>query len=392
MSLDGSDALPFLPYGRQTIDEADIAAVVEALRSEYLTTGPRVGEFEQRLAARVGARFAVAVANGTAALHTAYFAAGVGLGDEVIVPALTFLATANAARYLGAEPVFADVDPETGIVTPESVARKLSPRTRVVAPVHLTGMPADLSPLAEVLAGSSAVLVEDAAHALGAEYRGSPIGCCNEALLAIFSFHPVKQLTTAEGGAITTNDAALDRRMRTFRSHGMVHDPAELTVAAPGPWYYEQQLLGYNYRITDLQCALGITQLGKLERFLERRRKLAALYDKLLEDLRGVSPVARQLPDRKSAYHLYSVLIDFALLGKSRAETMLALRQAKIGTQVHYIPVPAQPYYRARGSDPAAYPGARAYYERTLSLPLYPALEEHDVERVVTELRRVLGV
>lgn len=391
MPLDNLDTLPFLAYGRQSIDEADIAAVVEALRSDYLTTGPRVDEFEERLAERVGARFAVAVANGTAALHAAYFAAGVGPNDEVIVPALTFIATANAARYLGAEPVFADVDPDTGLVTPESVAQKLSPRTRVVAPVHLTGMPVDLSLLGEVLTGTSAVLVEDAAHALGAEYRGAPIGSCRESLLSTFSFHPVKHVTTGEGGAITTNDARLDRRMRVFRSHGMVHDTAELRAPAPGPWYYEQQLLGYNYRITDLQCALGISQLRKLSHFLARRRELAALYDKLLLGVRGVTPVARQEPHKRSAYHLYSVLIDFERFGKSRAQIMLALRQARIGTQVHYMPVPSQPYYRARGHDPATYPGACAYSERTLSLPLYPALADRDVERVITELCRALG-
>ena len=397
-----TDARPFLPYGRQEIDEEDVAAVVKALRADFLTTGPAVAAFEGALIERTGARFAVAVSSGTAALHAACFAAGVREGDEVVVPAITFLATANCARYLGAEPVFADVDPDTGLVTREEIERKVSRRTRAVIPVDLTGRPADLAGVSEVARSCGAALIEDAAHSLGASYDGQPIGSSRHAAMTTLSFHPVKHVTTGEGGAILTNDERLAHLLRCFRNHGMVRegDGLPLENAPDGPWYYEQQFLGFNYRITDVQCALGLSQLAKLDRFLERRRALAARYDRLLCE---ASPLVRPvcpgedagraaIPAWRSAYHLYAVLIDFEALGKRRADVVPALRSRGIGTQVHYIPVPFQPYYRARGARPEEFPGARRYSERTLSLPLFASMSEGDVDRVVDALAEVLSL
>lgn len=380
----------FLPYGCQTIDDADIEAVVAALRSPYLTTGPRVAAFEEALAGRVGAPFGVAMANGTAALHACCHVLDLSPGDEVVVPALTFLATANCVRYVGARPVFADVCPDSGLMTAETLEAAITSRTKAVIPVHLTGRPVDLEGIRELSQHHSLSVIEDAAHALGATYRGEAVGGCERSDMAIFSFHPVKHLTTGEGGMVTTRDSGLSKRLKRFRSHGMVHAEEELQGAKPGPWYYEQQELGYNYRITDIQCALGLSQLAKLDSFLQRRRTLAARYASLLTNMDGVTPVAEGTPETESAYHLYAVLIDFAKLGRSRTQVMTGLRAAGVGTQVHYIPVNQQPYYRELGADPTATPGAQHYYERTLSLPLFPTMSDGDVDRVVNTLHDVL--
>ena len=380
-----------LPYGRQWIDDDDVEAVVAALRGDYLTTGPRVADFEASLARAVGAEHAIAVANGTAALHTACAAAGLGPGDEVLVPALTFLASANCARYVGAEPVFVDVDPDSGLIDLDDAARRVSPRTRAIIPVHLNGRPADLDAVAALAEAHGLTVIEDAAHALGASHGPTTIGDCARSAMAIFSFHPVKHVTTGEGGAITTNDPALAEAMARFRNHGMVRDADALRSPSPGPWYYEQQALGFNYRITDIQCALGISQMAKLERFVARRRALAARYDERLAALDGVEPVAVGTANTRSAYHLYAVLVDFERLGHTRAELVAGLRARGILTQVHYIPVPSQPYYVDRGTDPSAYPGAQAYYARALSVPLYPAMTDADVDRVVEALAACLA-
>ncbi len=386
-----------LPYGRQWIDDDDIAAVVDALRGTYLTTGPTVGQFEAALARAVGARHAVAVCNGTAALHAACAVAGLGPGDEVLVPALTFLASANCARYVGAEPVFVDVDPRSGLIDVAHAATQITASTKAIIPVHLNGHTADLASVRALADAHDLIVIEDAAHALGARYRDSVIGDCRYSDMATFSFHPVKHITTGEGGAITTAKPELAAALEVFRSHGMVRDPSKLQQPSPGPWYYEQQTLGYNYRITDLQCALGLSQMRKLEQFLARRRALVARYDRLFEAVAGVEPAASGGADTLGAYHLYAVHIDFAGAGTTRAAVMAGLRERNVLTQVHYIPVPAQPYYleraRARGvdADVRRYPGALAYYEGVLSLPLYPAMRDEDVERVVEALVRVLG-
>ncbi len=380
----------FLPYGSQSIDDDDIAAVVETLRSPYLTTGPKVAEFEVAVAKRVDANAGIAVSNGTAALHATCHVLGLGPGDEVIVPAVTFLATANCARYVGANPIFADVDPDTGLVTAETIEAAITPRTKAIIPVHLTGRPVDLEPIARLAQKHGLAVIEDAAHAMGATYQGEPIGSGKWSQMAIFSYHPVKHMTTGEGGMILTNDPALEEKLRRFRSHGMVHQEEALQRAKPGPWYYEQQDLGYNYRITDIQCALGLSQLRKLDGFVEKRRELASVYDELLEGFHGVCPVAKGAHETQSAYHLYAVLIDFETLGVSRADVMGQLRERGVGTQVHYIPVPHQPYYNNLGFEMSQYPGAQQYYERTLSLPLFPRMTNQDVIRVVEALREIL--
>ncbi len=381
----------FLPYGRQALDEDDIAAVVAVLRGDFLTTGPTVTAFEEALCKKAGAKYCVVVCNGTAALHAAYFAAEVGEGDQVVVPAITFLATANAARYLNAEPWFVDVDPDTALMDLDSLRVALGRNPKLIVPVHMTGAPLDMAPIRAMADEVGAMVVEDAAHALGASYEGVPVGACEHSDMVIFSFHPVKHVTTGEGGAVLTNDEGLYRRLLAFRNHGMVKNPAALEKPSPGPWYYEQQTLGYNYRITDIQCALGISQLQKLDGFIARRRALAARYDELLEPVSAIQPVTVEAPMSKSAYHLYSVLIDFSAVGCSRAECMERLREYGIGTQVHYIPVPSQPYYAKRGWADIAFPGANSYYERTLSLPMFPTMSLQDLERVVEGLREVLG-
>ncbi len=388
-----NESAPFLPYGRQSIDEDDVDAVVQVLRSDYLTTGPAVAAFEEQLALTVGARHAVALSSGTMALHAAYAAAGIGPGDEVVVPATTFLATANAARYVGADPVFADVDPETGLMGAAHVQARTGPKTRAVVPVHLNGMPCDLQAIVASAQRAGAIVIEDAAHALGATYQGRPVGSGDHSAMTVFSFHPVKHITTAEGGAVVTNDESLAKKLRQFRNHGMTHETAAFEGSSPGPWYYEQQSLGHNGRITDIQCALGSSQLAKLDRFIERRRQIAARYDRHLGGLTDAVPVGGTRSDALSAYHLYAVLVDFERLGLSRAEVMQRLRERGIGTQVHYIPVPSQPYYRRISPyDAADYPGATEYYRRELSLPMYPALSDADVDRVAREFRASLGI
>lgn len=380
-----------LPYGRQWIDDDDIAAVVEALRGAYLTTGPTVGQFEAVLAQAVGAKRAVAVCNGTAALHAACAVAGLGPGDEVLVPAITFLASANCARYVGAEPVFVDVDPRSGLIDVEHAAAQITKQTKAIIAVHLNGHTADLARVRALADAHGLIVIEDAAHALGARYRDSQIGDCRYSDMATFSFHPVKHITTGEGGAITTSKPELAAALEVFRSHGMVRDASQLRHPSPGPWYYEQQTLGYNYRITDVQCALGLSQMRKLDAFLARRRELVARYDRLFESVAGVEPAASGGADTVGAYHLYAVHIDFAGAGLTRAAVMAGLREHGVLTQVHYIPVPAQPYYADRGADVQRFPGALAYYEGILSLPLYPAMRDEDADRVVEALARVLG-
>jgi len=387
----------FLPYGRQTIDEADIAAVAAALRGEYLTTGPTVAGFDADFARAVGAAHAVSCANGTAALHLAALALGLGPGDVVIVPTVTFLATANAARYVGAEVQFADVDPDTGLLTPETLsraaeaARKAGGAVKSVFPVHLGGNVCDMAAIGAIARRAAWSIVEDACHAIGT----AEIGACRNSDMAVFSLHPVKTITAGEGGVVTTQQPKLAERLARLRSHGMVRDPGTFTEkdqafdggGAANPWYYEMHEPGFNYRLTDIQAALAASQLKKLTAFVARRQTLAARYDRLLARL---APAVRPVPRVGApALHLYAVLIDFAA-GKSRSEIMRALRAADIGTQVHYIPVHRQPYYRARYGK-LDLPGADAYYARTLSLPLFPAMVDADVDRVVAALTRVIG-
>lgn len=394
----------FLPYGRQAIDEDDIAAVAEALRGDLLTTGPTVAAFERDLGDAVGAEFAVVCSNGTAALHLAALALGLGPRDAVIVPAITFLATANMARYVGAEVVFADVDPATGLMGAAEAEAALARvpnalAARAVAPVHLAGQCADPTGIRALAERHGLHVIEDACHALGSTYdNGTAVGAAAHADLAVFSFHPVKTIAMGEGGAITGNDPALGDRLRRLRGHGMtraaadfVHsDLARSADAAVNPWYYEMHELGLNYRASDILCALGRSQLSKLGRFVERRRALAERYDQLLAPLAPtVQPLGR-VPGQRPAWHLYVVLIDFDAAGRDRATVMRTLAERGIGSQVHYIPVHWQPYYRDRYGA-VDLPGAATYYRRCLSLPLYPGLADTDVDRVVSALATSLG-
>lgn len=398
-------APPFLPYGRQLIEDDDVAAVAEALRADFLTTGPTVDAFERAFAEQVGAAHAVACNSGTAALHLAAMALDLGPGDWLVVPSLTFLATANAARYVGADVQFADVDPDTGLLTGETFAaaldqaRRAGRRVRAVSPVHLAGRVAPLADIAGIAKADDLPIVEDACHALGTTYEGATarVGDGRYGTLATFSFHPVKTIAVGEGGMITTNDGDLASRMRISRSHGMVREPQHMrdrdaafdSDGTPRSWYYEMHEFGFNYRLTDVLCALGISQLRKLDRFTARRRELTRLYDEALKPLaplvRPVPPVAGCDP----ALHLYAVLIAFDDIGMSRQQLMARLREHGVGTQVHYIPVHRQPYYRNLYGD-LALPGADAYYGRELSLPLFPAMSDADVARVVDILSRIV--
>jgi perosamine synthetase len=374
-----------LPYGRQSVDDDDIAAVTEVLKSDWLTTGPKVADFEQTVAARVGAGHAVAVSNGTAALHAAAFAVGIGPGDEVIVPALTFAASANCVRYQGGTVIFADIRPDTLNLDPAAVEPLITQRTRAIIAVDYSGQPADLDGLSALCRERNITLVEDAAHALGAFYRGRAVGSI--AHMTTFSFHPVKHITTGEGGMVTTSDPALDVRLRAFRNHGITSDHRQRSIA--GSWFYEMVELGFNYRMTDFQCALGISQLAKLDRWLERRRATAARYTTAFEDLPEViAPTV--LPDRTSAWHLYPVRLNLERLTVGRAEVFRALRAENIGVNVHYIPVPWHPYYQRLGYTKGQWPVAEDAYERLISLPMFHAMTDADADDVINAVHKVI--
>jgi UDP-4-amino-4,6-dideoxy-N-acetyl-beta-L-altrosamine transaminase len=386
----------FLPYGRQSIDQSDIDAVTAALTSDFLTTGPLVDRFERDLAQTVGAREAVVVANGTAALHLAMLSEDLGPRDVVVVPAVTFAASANCVAYCGAQVVFADVDPLTGLMTDDSfndalalIARDYpTHRFAGVIPVHYAGRVIDLTHIAEVSGTHGAFVVEDACHALGSTGAQGPVGSCRVSDMACFSFHPVKTLTTGEGGAITLNDPERAARLRRLRSHGVERDPERFVGEMRGPWVYEMQELGYNYRLPDLNCALGLSQLARLPHFIQRRKALVGAYRKAL----GASnlPVCWAAPDHDPVFHLFAVAIDFAALGLTREAVMAGLRDRGIGTQVHYIPAPDMPYWRKHALGQRPLPGAAAFYAATLSLPLYPDMSDDDPARVVAALKEAL--
>lgn len=385
----------FLPYGRQSIDESDVAAVRRALESGWLTTGPEIGAFEAEFAEAVGAGHAVACANGTAALHLALEALGIGLGDVCVVPAITFMATANAGRYCGADVVFADVDADTGLMTADTFAEALDragPPAKAVLPVHLAGALCDMELIGALARRAGVRIVEDSCHALGSTRGdGSRAGDAKTGDAATFSFHPVKTLACGEGGMVTTNDAALAERIRMMRAHGIERDPSRFQSLPPAPWVHEMQALGFNYRMPDLNAALGRSQLARLGGFAARRRKLAALYAEALAGLAPVvlSPVAQ--PGVDPCRHLMNVRIDFEAAGRTRSQAMQALADQGVGSQVHYIPVHRQPYYADR-QEPQDLPGAETYYARTLSLPLFADMADTDVDRVVAALKSALGL
>jgi len=384
-----------IPYGRQSVDQADIDAVVEVLQSDWLTQGPTLERFEAAMAERCEAGFAVAVCNATAALHIACLAAGLGQGDWLWTSPNTFLASANCGRYCGADVDFVDIDPLTWNLDTDALARKLEAAEstgtlpKVLVAVAFSGQSCDMRAIAGLARRYGFVVIEDASHAVGAHYAGRPVGCGEFADMTVFSFHPVKIVTTGEGGMVLTNSPKLAEHLRRLRSHGMTRDPAQMDEPSHGPWYYQQVELGFNYRMTDMQAALGLSQLGKLDSFLARRRELVARYQTLLADLPLTLPTAQAEAD--SAWHLYVVRLQTGLIALSHRQVFEGLRGAGIGVNVHYIPVHLQPYYRDLNFKPGDFPEAEAYYAQAISLPLYPAMTDAQQDYVVDQLRRVLG-
>ena len=396
----------YIPYGRQSIDDADIEAVVKVLKSDYLTTGPAVAAFEKKVADYVGAKYAVAVSNGTAALHVACLAAGIGAGDEVVTTPITFAASANCVLYCGGTPVFADIDPDTYNISPVELERKITSRTKAIIPVHYTGQPCDMDAILEIAHKHDLLVIEDGAHALGASYKGKRIGSIAD--MTCFSFHPVKPVTTGEGGMIVTDNEELYRKLVLYRSHGITRDndmmqqyedqlrqstdpalqeAADMLrgdVTDPGGWYYQQLELGYNYRITDIACALGASQMDKLDRFLERRRQIAGKYDEAFADIPQIKTPWQQ-EGCQSGWHLYMI----QTMERSRREVFDGLRQAGIGVNVHYIPVYRHPYYQRNGYAGVHCLNAEAFYERAVSLPIFPGLtgqqQDYVIEHVIKE-------
>ena len=405
-----------LPYGRQWIDEDDIKAVVEVLRSDWLTQGPKVEEFEKAMAEYCGAKYAVVVSSGTAALHLACLVAGIKQGDEAITSPITFVASANCVLYCGGKPVFADIDKDTYNIDPAEIKKKITKKTRAIIPVHFAGLPCDMGAIKKIAEEYDLIIIEDACHALGAEYRIQDsglrtkeewikVGSCSHSDMAVFSFHPVQHITTGEGGAVLTNNEKFYEKLLSFRNHGITKDPEKFTnkdlafplsseplIHNPNPWYYEMQELGFNHRITDIQCALGTSQLRKLDSFISRRRKIVSIYNQALGDMRLIK-IPVEPKTKNSACHLYPVQMDFEKLGKSRFKVMAELKEKGIGTQVHYIPVHLQPYYRRRlGFRQGDYPAAEEYYNKALSLPLYPGMRDKDITKVINSVEECANV
>lgn len=374
-----------IPYGRQWIDEDDIAAVVAVLRSELVTQGPAVPRFEEQLARQCGARFAVAVSSGTAALHCAYAAAGLGQGDDFVTTPMTFAATANAGIYCGARPVFADISPDTGNIDPVAIERAITDRTRMIAPVHFAGHPADMAAIRDIARRHGLKVVADACHALGARINGRSIGAGDLADMTVLSFHPVKHITTGEGGAILTDDEPTYNRLTALRSHGIMRKGFH--GVEQGAWYHEMQMLGWNYRLTDMQAALGTSQLAKLARFVERRRAIWKTYgDRFANNPHFETPVERD--NVVSSWHLYPIRLNDPTI---RRTVFDALRAAGIGVQVHYIPVYRHPFYHEMGYPAGLCPVAEGLYAREISLPLYPAMLDKDVETVAETVLKVMA-
>jgi len=372
-----------LPYGHQWIDEEDIAAVVEVLRSDWITQGPKVDEFEREVAAYCNAKYAVAMSSGTAALHAACSVAGIATGDEAITTPITFAATANAVVYCGGRPVFADIREDTLNIDPREIQRRLTPMTKAILPVDFAGHPADLDEIMATARARKLVVIEDACHTLGAEYRGRKIGSLAD--MTIFSFHPVKHITTGEGGMVTTNSRKLYEQLKIFRQHGIVR-----ATRIAQPWYYEIVHLGYNLRLTDFQCALGISQLKKLDRFIARRREIAAKYNEAFAEMKEIiTPTEEEYV--KAAYHIYVIQLRTEKLKAGRKEVFEALRAENIGVNVHYLPVHLHPFYQKEfGYKRGDYPRAEAYYERAITLPLFPGMSDEDVEDVAEAVRKVV--
>jgi len=389
LAIDGGRPVrqSFLPYGHQSIDEEDILAVVKVLQSDWITTGPKINEFEEAFARYVGAKHSVSFSSGTAALHGAAYAADLKLGDEAITTPMTFCATANSVLYLGATPIFADVSPDTLNIDLKEVKNRITKKTKIIIPVDYAGHPADLDPIMELAEEKELIVIEDACHSLGARYKGKQVGgICD---MTVFSFHPVKHITTGEGGMVTTNDDEMATRLRRFRNHGIEGDARQRQ--AKGEWYYEMVDLGYNYRLTDIGCALGLSQLGKLDQNLARRRDIATYYRSALKGLPGIilSTVQR---DILPAWHLFPIRFKRSSFSAGRSVIFAALRAENIGVNVHYIPVHLHPYYRQRfGYHSGEYPIAEAAYETLITLPMFHGMTDQDVEDVIDATKKVFG-
>ncbi len=383
-----------IPYGRQDISEADIQAVVDVLHSDFITQGPTVPAFEKAVADYCGAAHAVAANSATSALHIACLALGVGKGDAVWTSPITFVASANCALYCGAQVDFVDIDPRTYNLSVERLAEKLAQAEKsgclpkVVIPVHLCGQPCDMEGIHTLSQQYGFKIIEDASHAIGGKYRGESIGNCRYSDITVFSFHPVKIITTGEGGMALSNDKQLVKRMQLLRSHGITRDAVDMTHALDGPWYYQQIDLGYNYRMTDMQAALGLSQMCRLDEFVVKRHAIARCYNTVLCDLPITIPW--QHPDTYSAYHLYPIRVPSQGTHLNRRTVFDGLRAAGIGVNVHYIPVHTQPYYRKLGFKAGDFPVAEAYYQETMSLPIYPGLTEEQQSRVIRELGGII--
>ncbi len=377
----------YLPYAQQWVDEEDVGEVVKVLKSDFLTTGPKIEEFEKRFADYVGAKYAVSISNGTAALHAACFAAGINEGDEVITSPITFAASANCVLYQGGKPAFADINPKSYNIDVEDIERKITKKTKAIIPVDFTGQAVDIDGINEIAKKYGLVVIEDAAHSLGAEYKGKKIGSLVD--MTTFSFHPVKHITTGEGSMITTNDEKLYNKLKLFRTHGITRDKEMLHNKEEGPWFYEQLELGYNYRMTDIQAALGISQLNKINGFLKRRREIAKKYDEYLKNIDGII-LPYQESFSKSAWHLYVIQLELEKFKVGRKEIFEALQAENIGVNVHYIPVYYHPYYKRLGYEKGLCPNAEKLYERIITLPLYPKMKDKDIEDVVNALDKVL--
>lgn len=368
-----------IPYGKQTIEQDDIQAVVDVLQSDFLTTGPKIAEFEQTVADYVGAKYAVAISNGTSALHAACFAAGIRPGDEVITTPLTFAASANCVLYCGGTPVFADVDPKTYNIDPEDIRRKITDRTKAIIAVHLAGQPCDMDAIHSIAREHGLIVIEDGAHALGSVYKGKKVGSLSD--MTTFSFHPVKPITTGEGGMIATDNEDFYKKMVLFRSHGITRDDSIMT-RNDGPWFYQQFDLGYNYRITDIQCALGCSQMKKLDRFLARRKEIVARYNEAFADCDNII-TPYQLSDTESGWHLYIVQVKNC----DRRQVFENMREKGIGVNVHYIPVYMHPYYQEHGYENVHCANAEEIYSHIISLPLYPRLTSEQQDYVIDTLK-----
>jgi UDP-4-amino-4,6-dideoxy-N-acetyl-beta-L-altrosamine transaminase len=384
-----------IPYGRQDITQSDIDAVVSVLQSDYLTQGPMVPKFEQTVAGYCGASHALAVNSATSALHIACLALGLGSGDWLWTSPITFVASANCGLYCGAQVDFIDIDPHTYNLCPVALERKLIAAEqagrlpRVVVAVHLCGQPCDMQAIHTLAQRYGVKIIEDASHAIGGRYQGRPIGNCEYSDITVFSFHPVKIITTAEGGMALTNSAELANKMELFRSHGITRDPAQMTHEVDGPWYYQQIDLGYNYRMTELQAALGVSQMQRLEAYIARRHQLARRYDELLATLPVTTPW--QHPDSHSGLHLYPIRLQLDKIPKSHRHVFESLREQGIGVNLHYIPVHTQPYYQRMGFQPSDFPQAQAYYREAISLPMYQSLSDAQQNQVITALSKALA-